>query len=425
MMASFVSKRVWLWAIAPLSLVQIAATALYPKNVAKAENHEHVRQLLQTGDCIGCDLSGANLSGLNLRGANLSSADLSGATFQQTQLMYANLENADLSDAILAYSDLSGANLQNANLAGINSLFACDSDQLETNNFDSLDACVNAIAVVQVGQIDLCREEYGLPELFAVLSEYGGDCIEEVIDENLLLQARQRIAPRNFLYTLGLIGADLSGANLQDADLSGADLRYANLSSADATGADLSYAMLLDAELDSLKGADLSLAWKNRRELGDWLTAHNVEKIRDHRQTQGREYLFQLGEMQRIFFEKNGTFADDTTSLEGSLQEFEDNEFYTLGFDISEERNLVIQYALSNLDSLHSYISILLPPADPDSQLRESVVVCESDDVGVVEIDLAPNASTLADVAAFSEGSCLEGWRNQTYGSGRLVRKEP
>jgi hypothetical protein len=59
--------------------------------------------------------------------------------------------------------------------------------------------------------------------------------------------------------------ADLSGANLSDANLSGADLRYANLSDANLSGADLRYANLSDANLSdanlryaNLSGANLS-----------------------------------------------------------------------------------------------------------------------------------------------------------------------
>jgi hypothetical protein len=52
-----------------------------------------------------------------------------------------------------------------------------------------------------------------------------------------------------------LSGADLSGADLSEADLSGADLIEANLSGADLSGADLSDAHLICADL---RGANLS-----------------------------------------------------------------------------------------------------------------------------------------------------------------------
>lgn len=70
-------------------------TTLYVVTPVNAANPDHIRRLLNTNACPGCDLSGANL-----RGANLSGADL---------------RNANLS-----YADLRGTNLQNANLAGAN-----------------------------------------------------------------------------------------------------------------------------------------------------------------------------------------------------------------------------------------------------------------------------------------------------------------
>ncbi|MGC8715241.1 MAG: pentapeptide repeat-containing protein, partial [Leptodesmis sp.] len=64
--------------------------------VAKAENPAHVKQLLETGACAGCDLVGANLQAAHLIGADLRNANLEGAN-----LTYANLEGADLTGANL------------------------------------------------------------------------------------------------------------------------------------------------------------------------------------------------------------------------------------------------------------------------------------------------------------------------------------
>ncbi|EKK3384776.1 TPA: pentapeptide repeat-containing protein [Listeria innocua] len=69
-----------------------------------------------------------------------------------------------------------------------------------------------------------------------------------------------------------LSNADLSNANLSYADLNGADLRGANLSYADLNGADLSDADLRGANLSyaDLNGADLrgaNLNWINWRDV--------------------------------------------------------------------------------------------------------------------------------------------------------------
>ncbi len=58
---------------------------------AKAANPAQVKQLMQTGQCAGCDLQGANLRGAHLIGADLRDANLKGANLES-----ANLEGADL-----------------------------------------------------------------------------------------------------------------------------------------------------------------------------------------------------------------------------------------------------------------------------------------------------------------------------------------
>jgi uncharacterized protein YjbI with pentapeptide repeats len=79
------------------------------------------QQLLDTGDCPGCDLQNLDLKGLKLKGANLAGANLEGANLQETNLKGANLKGANLisvrlTDAILIKADLQGANLSDANL---------------------------------------------------------------------------------------------------------------------------------------------------------------------------------------------------------------------------------------------------------------------------------------------------------------------
>jgi uncharacterized protein YjbI with pentapeptide repeats len=79
----------------------------------RAENLEHIRQLLSTKECNQCELSGAGLVMSNLAGAKLSGANLS-----QANLSQANLSGADLSGADLRGASLYGANLTGTNLAG-------------------------------------------------------------------------------------------------------------------------------------------------------------------------------------------------------------------------------------------------------------------------------------------------------------------
>jgi tetratricopeptide (TPR) repeat protein len=83
--------------------------------IAKAENLQHVQQLLSTKQCPQCDLSNAGLVVADLAGANLTGADLSRAN-----LSNANLSGADLTGANLSGASLNGANLNGANLNGAN-----------------------------------------------------------------------------------------------------------------------------------------------------------------------------------------------------------------------------------------------------------------------------------------------------------------
>ena len=107
-----------------MKLVSTAALSLLlplmVASTAQAENPDHVRRLLTTNACYGCDLSGAVLNSSHLIGADLRGADLSGA-----QLTGSNLEGADLTGANLEGADLTGvmltnASLNHANLDGVN-----------------------------------------------------------------------------------------------------------------------------------------------------------------------------------------------------------------------------------------------------------------------------------------------------------------
>ena len=107
-----------------------------------------------------------------------------------------------------------------------------------------------------------------------VLFEYESDnatmkkAVEAAVDDNADLSGANLsdadLSDANLsganLSDADLSDADLSGANLSDADLSGADLSDANLSDADLSGADLSDANLSDADLSgaNLSGANLS-----------------------------------------------------------------------------------------------------------------------------------------------------------------------
>jgi uncharacterized protein YjbI with pentapeptide repeats len=66
-----------------------------------AANPAHLRQLLDTNRCPGCDLRDAQLEGVSLRGADLSEANLQGANLRNADWRDANFRSANLSEAIL------------------------------------------------------------------------------------------------------------------------------------------------------------------------------------------------------------------------------------------------------------------------------------------------------------------------------------
>lgn len=83
---------------------------------AKAENSEHIKQLLATKQCENCDLGGAGLVMANLQRANLRGANLGGSNLSRANLSGADLSGANLSGASLYGANLSGAKLNGADL---------------------------------------------------------------------------------------------------------------------------------------------------------------------------------------------------------------------------------------------------------------------------------------------------------------------
>ena len=96
--------------LATTTLLSTICLTTFP---ASSANLEHIKQLLATKQCQGCDLSGAGLVLANLSGANLSGANLAGANLSR-----ANIAGADLSGADLKNASLYGANLSGAKLTG-------------------------------------------------------------------------------------------------------------------------------------------------------------------------------------------------------------------------------------------------------------------------------------------------------------------
>lgn len=76
----------------------------------------NVTRLLQTNECVGCNLAGASLKDTNLQAANLEGANLQGADLERANLQKTNLVGANLQGADLGKTNIAGANLERANL---------------------------------------------------------------------------------------------------------------------------------------------------------------------------------------------------------------------------------------------------------------------------------------------------------------------
>lgn len=83
---------------------------------AIAAEESAIKQLIETGECPGCDLHGADLRRLNLAGVNLVGADLEGANLYYANLDGARLEGANLVDANLGYASAQSAVFDGADL---------------------------------------------------------------------------------------------------------------------------------------------------------------------------------------------------------------------------------------------------------------------------------------------------------------------
>ena len=286
------NKR-WLLNIASATvLAQLLGCKWLPNSTAYAENAAHVRQLLSTRNCPGCDLSGVSLEDIDLSGANLKGADLSNAVLRHTQLIRADLEGADLSGARLLGIDLTGANLRAANLSHLRSFFLCNEPLRDIG--DGKD-CIHQVLLFRLGLRPLCDGQYG-----ADVFQWPEICDERYLSSGLVSFERFRASPSGvyhgelnfFLFNnahyINMQGVNLSRAELTGAQLSGADLRYADLSEASAAEADFDYALMLHADVDGLRSANLSNSWTTAEAAGQWLQNFTAAEIRKRRERENR-----------------------------------------------------------------------------------------------------------------------------------------
>jgi uncharacterized protein YjbI with pentapeptide repeats len=75
-------------------------TELCSSQIQESSSINPIKQLLQTKECLKCNLKGANLINANLIGANLKDADLSYANLSGANLIGANLKGANITNTV-------------------------------------------------------------------------------------------------------------------------------------------------------------------------------------------------------------------------------------------------------------------------------------------------------------------------------------
>jgi len=185
------------------------------------------------------DLSGADLSGALLRGASLNGANLQRVQLTHAELVDASLQNADLSGANLLLADFTGADLEGANLS------------------DTTSASEKELGHIRRGPRfrDAILRGARMRNCYCVMSDFTGARLAGADLTGADLEAANLSS--NDLAGAALRGANLTNANLRNTDLSAAGLREARLSNADLTGADLSGA---DVSSTDLRGANFDNA---------------------------------------------------------------------------------------------------------------------------------------------------------------------
>ena len=211
-----------------LSSISLAAS-LGITNFNANPNPPLVNKLLNTGECLECNLKRVNLDGAYLAGAELESANLEGVHLGGSKLENANLQNANLQHANLEGANLVGANLYGTYLEG-----------------------------AKLGGANL-RLAYLDNAYLSGASLEGANLWGAKLGGADLVGASLKGA---YLGGVSLQGAYLQGANLEGANLEGSDLEGVSLQGANLAGANLAGVNLADADLEGayLEGANLKRA---------------------------------------------------------------------------------------------------------------------------------------------------------------------
>lgn len=226
------------------------AGLLLSSTKSHAENPDHIRQLVQTNTCKGCDLSNAKLSGLDLTDANLMDANLEGANLANTVFTRANLRSANLKNTAISNASFIGADLREADLTAANNKGLCNNPLLfgfSVGRASTEDAKQNSrcllLGLVSTLGFELCESDFGLNEL----QDAKSFC--QFANENSSFSGLLGGAWGKLFQVTSFYGADVTDAVFQSVDLTGTDFRYAKLHGTDFEDSTLTYTVFLNADL--------------------------------------------------------------------------------------------------------------------------------------------------------------------------------
>ena len=216
-----------------IARVRLAILGLSP---LRRKSRELSKNLLDTRECEGCDLSKRNFNGANLAGAELSGANLDWASLRGASLAHANLANtrlwgADLREvamqkAVLRQAYLSEAGLGRANLSGAN-LFGADLSGSRPSVADLSNAILRS---ANLRGVYASNTNFDQSDMRSANLSIGTFWAARFVNANL----QDANLSHGKFYKADFTGADLRRANLHGAlllraNLTGANLREANL----------------------------------------------------------------------------------------------------------------------------------------------------------------------------------------------------
>ncbi len=246
--------------------VLIVAMLIAVAGRIEAFDPAHLKKLLATNSCPGCDLSGAKLSNKDLRKANLEGANLQGVKLVFTKFDEANLRGANLDGAKIMRADFFGANLEGAILTNLKK----GDMTFQGANLRRADFTNSNVTKGRFGSGKSRGKQYPPADITGAnfTGAKMGWRLEGIIAEQKKKQVlKKHGAPPGSPMALVLsrepcLQCDLSGANLENANLQGlilghVNFRDANLRGVNLRGASLGGAIFVGANME---GADLRKA---------------------------------------------------------------------------------------------------------------------------------------------------------------------